>query len=122
MIPALLPNYEIFRELGKSFLSPEKFTAVLNIDNKTLASTLGVHRNTIREHPDGRKTQDRLIALNRVFLALLEQTQDVKAAAFHMKHTPIRVLGDRTLLEAVKSRQEEKAIRYLQTISTGQNG
>lgn len=39
-----------------------------------------------------------------------------------MKTIPIRELGNRTLEEVVLSGDAEKALRYLQLISYGQNG
>ena len=76
---------------------------------------LGVHRNTMRLHPASPRTQERMREYNRVFQALAQLEADVADAGFRMKSTPIRVLGGRTLFEAVR-------LRYLQTISAGQNG
>jgi hypothetical protein len=113
---------EILREPGTSQLSPQRAAALLDLDLAAIAEALGVHRNTMRLHPDGRRTQEQMRDLNRIFQALLQQKADPTDAAFHLKNTPIRVLGNRTLFEAFKAGDTEKALRYLQTTSSGQNG
>lgn len=113
---------ELFREPGQTYLSPAKFAATLELDLSVLANALGVHRNTMRLHPESPRTQERMRDYNRVFLSLVSLKPDVGDAAFHMKNTPVRVLGQRTLFEAVKDGDTEKVLRYLQSISGGQNG
>ncbi len=122
MSAVLQENTEIFREPGQSYLSPSKFAQVMGLDMGVLADALGVHRNTMRLHPESRRTQERLSDFNRVFLALLELQSDPVRAAFQMKNTPIRVLNQRTLFQAVKDGDVEPALRYLQTVCAGQNG
>lgn len=112
---------ELFREPGKTYLSPSRFAATLELDLSVMANALGVHRNTMRLHPESNRTQERMRDYNRVFMALVSLKPDVRDAAYHMKNTPIRVLGQRTLFEAVKDGDTEKAMRYLQSISGGQN-
>jgi len=113
---------ELFREPGQTYLSPTRFATTLELDLSVLANALGVHRNTMRLHPESPRTQERMRDYNRVFLALVSLKSDVRDAAFHMKNTPVRVLGQRTLFEAVKDGDTEKALRFLQSISGGQNG
>lgn len=61
-------------------------------------------------------------AYRQVLEALRELRPDDPDFALKMKDTPIRELGDRTLEEAVRAGDAEKALRYLQIISGGQNG
>lgn len=122
MSAVLQETNEIFRETGKTYLSPTKFASVMDLDLGAVAEALGVHRNTMRLHPESQRTQDRLSDFNKVFLALRDLQSDAATAAFHMKNTPIRVLGQRTLFETVRDGDAEKALRYLRSISGGQNG
>ena len=122
MSAVLQETTELFREPGTTYLSPSRFAETLELDLSVLASALGVHRNTMRLHPESNRTQERMRDYNRVFLALVALKPDVQDAAYHMKNTPIRVLGQRTLFEAVKDGDTEEAMRYLQSISGGQNG
>lgn len=59
---------------------------------------------------------------NRVFQTLLRVKPNLTDAAFHVKNTPVRVLGQRTLFDAVKDGDTAKASRYLLSVSSGQNG
>lgn len=113
---------ELFQEPGEAALSPRRMAEAFRLEMGELSAALGVHRNTLRLSPTNQRAQERMRAFNRVFYALLEVKPDVTQAAFHMRNTPIRVLGHRTLFEAVKDGDEAKALRYLQTISGGQNG
>ena len=122
MSAVLQDDTELFREPGQTFLSPVRFATTLELDLSVLADALGVHRNTMRLHPESPRTQQRLLDYNRVFQALLGMKPEVHDAAFHMKNTPIRVLGQRTLFEAVRDGDTAKALRYLQSVSGGQNG
>lgn len=47
---------------------------------------------------------------------------DNQVADRHVRTTPIRVLGGRTIAEALKDGDAIKVLRYLRTISGGQNG
>jgi len=113
---------EVFREPGTTHLSPRIFAQVMELDLSELAEALGVHRNTMRLHPYGSRTQERLREYNRVFQSLAHDKAEIVDVVFHMKNTPIRVLGGRSLFEAIRDGDTEKALRYLQTVSGGQNG
>ena len=94
----------------------------LGITELELALALGVHLNVLLLHPGDSRVQRGLNTFADVFARLLDIRPDPIAAAFHMKNVPIRVLGHRTLFEAMKDNDFERALRYLQTISGGQNG
>lgn len=100
---------------------PRHLAKLLDITERELAAALRVHPNILRLRPENALLQNRLRVLAEVFAQVLELRSDPLAAAFHMKNTPIRVLRHQTLLEAVSSGEASKALRYLQTISAGQN-
>lgn len=112
----------LFSELGRQILSPGRLAKLLDIPERELASALRVHPSILRLRPDNALLQDRLGAYIAIFARLLELRPDPVAAAFHMKNTPIWVLRHRTLFETVRDGDTSKALRYLQTISGGQNG
>lgn len=122
MSTALQKAAELFREPGSVVLSPLRVAETLHLELGELAMALGVHRNTLLLSPDNTRVQERLSAFERVFLALIELTPDVTQAALQMRNMPIRTLGRRTLFEAVMTGEEAMALRYLQSISGGQNG
>ncbi len=57
-----------------------------------------------------------------VMHVLLEMNSDAQEVVKLMNEAPIRVLGDRTIAKALADGDLEKVLRYLQTISGGQNG
>lgn len=61
-------------------------------------------------------------AYRKVLDALGELRPDDLDVALKLKDTAIRVLGDRTLEEAIRDGDSDMALRYLQSISGGQNG
>lgn len=112
----------LFSDPERQMLSPRRLAELLDITGRELASALQVHPCVMRLHPDNALLQDRLGAYAAVFARLLELRSDPVAAAFHMKNTPVWVLRHRTLFETVRDGDASKALRYLQTISGGQNG
>lgn len=71
------------------------------------------------DHPH---VQQRRMDYERVYVAvasIVEQGRDVEHA---MSDKPVRTLGNRTLVEAVRAGDTEKALCYLQSISSGANG
>lgn len=104
-------------------LSPQVIAGKLHITLDELAATIRVHRNTLRLHPEVASVQSGLGEWKRV-LDLLEWIipDDGPRLAFHARNTPIRVLEGRTIMEAMTAAQADKAVRYLQTLSSGANG
>ncbi len=61
-------------------------------------------------------------ASDAVMRVLRGLNSDQEMLARHMNETPIRVLGGRTIAKALSDGDADKVLRYLQTISGGQNG
>lgn len=104
-------------------LSPQVIADKLDITLEELAETIRVHRNTLKHHPEAPSVQAGLAVWKRV-LDLMESVipDDDLRLAFHARNTPIRLLEGRTIVESVSAGNGEKVIRYLQTVSFGQNG
>lgn len=112
----------LFQEPGQDALSPSLVAKALDITERELASIIGVSLNVLRFRPESQDVQTRICNFAGVFDLLLELKPDPVDAAFHMKNTPIRLLNHRTLLEAVKDNESEKAKRYLLSILSGYVG
>ncbi|WP_057920484.1 hypothetical protein [Lysobacter capsici] len=95
---------------------------MLGLSEPDLAIALEIPERVIRLQPDDASVQKKLGSLADLFDRLLELNPDAATAARHMKNIRIRVLANRTLLEAVKDNESEKALRYLKSISGGQSG
>ncbi|MGN7918756.1 hypothetical protein [Lysobacter sp. 22409] len=95
---------------------------LLDITERELCSLLRLQPSLMRRRPDDQRLQRQLCVLAEVRSLLLELKPDPAAVAFHLKNTPIPLLGHRTLMESVRDGDARKALRYLQSISGGQNG
>lgn len=101
-----------------------------------LAATLGALKARVAQHQAARRAsmqfageeadhaqlKQRRMDYERVYVAvasLVEQGCDVEHA---MSDKPVRPLGNRTLVEALRAGDAEEALRYLQSISSGANG
>ncbi len=87
-----------------------------------LANALGLDAITVEHVPQNEGVQRRLLQLCFVFRAAAELHGESAEAAYHLRNTSIRLLEGRTLLQAVVDGDHEMALRYLQSISGGQNG
>lgn len=103
-------------------MCPASFARALRISEEALAEVLGVELDTLQRRSGDPQVQERLKPYVSVLTHLLMLQSDLGLAAGHMKATPIRLLGHRTLLEVVRDGEAAKAMRYLQTLSSGQNG
>lgn len=68
---------------------------------------------------EGELLSDETSAVLRVLMSL---NSDSEMTIRHMREVPIRVLRGRTIAQAVADGDAHKVLRYLQTISGGQNG
>jgi len=82
----------------------------------------GVHRNTLRTHPESPKLQATLRDLMRVLSAVLAVQPDKERALFMIKNEPISAFRHKTILELVAEGRTEDAIDYLESISAGFSG
>lgn len=112
----------LFQEPGQETFSPSLVAKALDITERELASIIGVSPNVLRLRPGSENVQTRISKVADVFDLLLELKPNPVDAAFHMKNTPIGLLNHRTLLEAVRDSEPEKAQRYLLSISSGYIG
>ena len=111
-----------FKDEGGDALSPARFAHALGISEPALAEALRVDLDTLQQRPDDQSIQQRLRPFVNVFEAVLGLQSDAGLAAFHMTATRIDVLDHRTLFDTVRDGDAGKALRYLQAISSGQNG
>lgn len=112
----------VFKDEGCDALSPARFARALGISETELADALRVDLDTLQQRPDDSSIQQRLRPFVGVFESLVAVQSDAGLAAVHMMATRIGVLDHRTLFDTVRDGDGGKALRYLHTISSGQNG
>jgi hypothetical protein len=110
---------ESARETGTSRLSAANLANILGLQQQDLATLAGVHRNTLRTHPESPKLQAALRDLMRVLSAVVAAQPDVERALFLIKNQPIPAFRHRTLLQLVQDGRTDDAIDYLESISSG---
>lgn len=113
------PMEHRLRERGSSRLSAEGMAQTLDLQQQELANIAGVHRNTLRTHPESPKVQGTLRELSRLLSAAHEVQPDPERAVFLIKNQPIPAFGHKTLMQIVQQGRTDDAIAYLDSISAG---
>lgn len=119
---AFVDVLESVREAGTSRLSAANIAAALGLQYQDLATLAGVHRNTLRTHPESPRLQAALRDLMRVLSAASSVQPDAERAFFMIKNEPIPAFRHKTLLQLVQEGRTEDAIDYLESISAGFTG
>jgi len=107
------------REPGTSRFSATNIANALGLQFQDLAALAGVHRNTLRTHPESPRLQVALRDLMRVLSAAAAVQPDTERAFFMVKNEPIPAFRHKTLLQLVQDGRTDDAIDYLESISSG---
>lgn len=110
---------ESTREPGTSQFSATSVASLFGLQQQDLAELAGVHRNTLRTHPESPRLQAALRDLMRVVSAATMVQPDAQRAVFLIKNEPIAAFRHKTLLQLVQEGRTEDAIAYLESISAG---
>ena len=110
---------ESLREPGTSRLSAPGIASILGVQQQDLAELAGVHRNTLRTHPESPRLQSALRDLMRVLSAATAVQPDAQRAIFLIKNEPSPAFRHKTLLQLVQEGRAEDAVGYLESISAG---
>jgi len=110
---------ESTREPGTSRFSASGIAGILGLQQQDLAELAGVHRNTLRTHPESPRLQAALRDLMRVVSAATAVQPDAQRAIFLIKNEPIATFRHKTLMQLVQEGRAEDAIGYLESIGAG---
>ena len=110
---------ESAREPGTSRFSASRIASILGLQQQELAELAGVHRNTLRIHPESPRLQSVLRDLMRVLSAATAMEPDPQRAIFLIKNEPIPAFRHKTLLQLVQEGRAEDAIDYLESVGAG---
>ena len=110
---------ESTREPGTSRFSAPGVASMLGWQQQDLADLAGVHRNTLRTHPESPRLQAALRDLMRVVSAATAIQPDAQRAIFLIKNEPIAAFRHKTLMQLVQEGRAEDAIGYLESVSAG---
>lgn len=109
-------------EEGTSRLSATNIADALGLQYQDLAALAGVHRNTLRTHPESPRLQAALRDLMRVLSAATAVQPDTARAFFMVKNEPIPAFRHKTLLQLVQEGRTDDAVDYLESIGAGFTG
>lgn len=110
---------ESTREPGTSRFSASSVGDVLGLQQQDLAELAGVHRNTVRTHPESPRLQAALRDLMRMLSAATALQPDPQRAIFLIKNEPIPAFRHKTLLQLAREGRVEDAIGYLESVGAG---
>ena len=113
---------ERLRVPDRTILSPSAMAGLLDLSQQELAKLAGVHRNSLRVHPESPRVQDLLRNLSRLLVAMTQVQPDERQVVFYLKNTPIPAFEFATLLEVVKQGRTDDALTYLRTVEAGAAG
>ncbi|MPZ20161.1 MAG: DNA-binding protein [Luteitalea sp.] len=113
---------EEFQEEGTPNLSPTRIAERFSIQLQELAALAGVHRNTVRLHPESPKLQDYLRNLVRVLSAAATIQPDLERTIFFLKNAPIVAFEHKTAYQLVSEGRTDDVIRYFESIRSGYVG
>lgn len=107
---------------GAAVLSPERFTTLMNMDVKELASQAHVHRNTVTRAPESENLQRFIREAVRVVRAAVDIVGDVDQAIFWYRNEPLPVFKYRTAEVLVSEGRTEDVLDYVMSLQAGAAG
>ncbi|MDE2337907.1 MAG: DNA-binding protein [Gammaproteobacteria bacterium] len=119
---AALPSDALVESLrlpGTASISPDKLAALLELPLQDLARFAGVHRNSLRLHPETPRAQAFARNVVRVLQIITDVRGDPDEARYLFKNAPIPTLGYKTALELVEEGRTEDVAGYLRSVSAG---
>ena len=116
---------EAIRLQTAPLIDPESFAVRMGLEMQELAALAGVHRNTIRTHPQSRALQEFLRDSIRVISAASNVSgggEDVERALYWFRNHPIADYSYRTAESLVAEHKTEAVLAYLDTLEGGATG
>lgn len=113
---------EEFHEKGTPNLSPARIADKFSMQIQELAAFAGVHRNTVRLHPESPRLQESMRNLLRVLSAATAIQPDLERAIYFLKNAPIPAFQHKTAYQLVAEGRTDDLIRYFESIESGYVG
>jgi hypothetical protein len=110
------------QEPRKPFISPVRFAEAAGVSVQALAVLAGVHRNTISQHPDSGRLQERLRDMVKAIVAAVRVTGDLNKAIYWFRNEPIADYRHQTAAELVAAGRLDAVLAYLEDLRNGASG
>lgn len=105
-----------------ALLSPVRFTALMNMDIKELATQAHVHRNTVTRAPESEGLQRFIREAIRVVRAAADSAGDIDKAIFWYRNEPLPVFKYKTAEVLVSEGRTEEILAYIMSLQAGAAG
>lgn len=110
------------QEPRKPYISPARFAMAVGVSLQALAALAGVHRNTVSQHPESGRLQDRLRDMAKAILAAAALTGDLEKAIYWFRNEPIGDYRQKTAAELVAEGRLDAVLAYLDDLRRGATG
>jgi hypothetical protein len=110
------------KEPQKPYISPTRFAEAAGVSVQALAALAGVHRNTVSQHPDSGRLQDRLRDMVKVIVAAVGITGNLDKAFYWFRNEPIADYRYKTAAELVAEGRLDAVLAYLEDLRNGGGG
>jgi len=110
------------QEPRKPYISPARFAKAAGVSVQALAALAGVHRNTVSQHPESDRLQDRLRDMVKAIVAAVALTGDLEKAIYWFRNEPIADYRHKTAAELVADGRLDVVLTYLEDLRNGASG
>lgn len=110
------------QEPRKPYISPARFAKAAGVSVQALAALAGMHRNTVSQHPDSGRLQDRLRDMVKAIVAAVAVTGDLEKAIYWFRNEPIADYRHKTAAELVAEGRFDAVLAYLEDLRNGASG
>jgi AcrR family transcriptional regulator len=110
------------QEPRKPYISPSRFAKAAGVSVQALAALAGVHRNTVSQHPDSDRLQDRLRDMVKAIVAAVAVTGDLDKAIYWFRNEPIADYRHKTAAELVADGRLDAVLAFLEDLRNGASG
>ena len=110
------------QEPRKPYISPTRFAKAAGVSVQALAVLAGVHRNTVSQHPDSGRLQNRLRDMVKAIVAAVGVTGDLEKAIYWFLNEPIADYRHKTAAELVADGRLDAVLTYLEDLRNGASG
>ncbi len=108
-----------FSEEQSPFLSAQRVSEILGINQSELAKLVGVARNTLTAKSGARKVDQALSPVVRILAMAIEMAGDERRAVIWFKHQPIPGWAGKTAYDLVAEGEAGKVLAYLEAVRSG---
>jgi hypothetical protein len=104
------------------YISPARFGDATGLSIQALAAMVGVHRNTLSQHPGSARVQQRLREMVRAISAAAALTGDIDKALYWFINEPIADYRHKTAAGLLGEGQLVAVLAYLDDLRAGATG